>query len=211
MKKILVTFPVAISVIVLSCHRKQLVTSRISCCPEVRTTAPATAPLPSEVQSSIYQLPGTWTDQHNHEMQLNDLKGKVQVIAMIFTHCGYACPRLVQDMKAIADSLPAAEKDEVGFILVSFDSQRDDPAQLNRFASQYGLDDHWTLLHGDPGQIRELSMVLNVKYQDAGDNNYTHSNAILILDKQGSVSRSLEGLEAQTNVAHEMINQLVSR
>lgn len=195
-------------VIALSCHRKQLVTSRISCCPQAENAVSATPP---ETQSSIYQLPGKWTDQHNHSLHLNRLEGKVQVIAMIFTHCSYACPRLVQDMKAIADSLPRSEKDKVGFVLVSFDSQRDDPAQLQRFATQQGLDDHWTLLHGDPGQVRELSMVLNVKYQDAGGNNYTHSNAIHILDKKGSVTRSIEGLQPQTTLAAEVINQLVNR
>lgn len=235
MKKISAILTIAISIIALSCHRKQLVESRLSCCPQARGAVPAGAGVAvqpgvavqagraaqtklavktgvsPEAQSSIYQLPGNWTDQHNHRLALDELKGKVQVMAMIFTHCGYACPRLVQDMKAIADSLPGAEKDKVGFVLVSFDAQRDDPAQLARFAAQQGLGDHWTLLHGDPRQIRELSMVLNVKYQDAGDNNYTHSNAILILNKQGAVTRSLEGLEAQTTVASEVINELVTR
>jgi protein SCO1/2 len=211
MKKILTIGAITIGMIASSCHGKQLATNRISCCPPTGTTAPVTIATTLQAQSSIYQLPGKWTDEHNQSLELRDLKGKVRVIAMIFTHCTYACPRLVQDMKAIADSLPAAEKNKVGFVLVSFDAQRDDPAQLARFASQQGLDDHWTLLHGDPRQIRELSMVLNVKYQDAGDNTYTHSNAILILDKQGSVIRSLEGLEAQTSVADNEINRLVNR
>ena len=208
MKKILTIVTITIGMIAASCHGKQLITNRISCCPPAVTTAPVTI---ATTQSSIYQLPGKWTDQHNQRLELTDLKGKVRVIAMIFTHCAYACPRLVQDMKAIEDSLPAKEKNDVGFVLVSFDAQRDDPAQLARFASQQGLDNHWTLLHGDPRQIRELSMVLNVKYQDAGDNTYTHSNAILILDKQGMVIRSLEGLEARTSVADNEINRLVNR
>ncbi|HEV2483015.1 MAG TPA: SCO family protein [Puia sp.] len=229
MKTIFALFIPAISVIVLSCHRKQLVTSRISCCPPARTAVAAETERPAvptetslpavaaetvllpEAPSSIYQLPGKWTDEHNHGIELSQLKGKVQVMAMIFTHCAYACPRLVQDMKAIEDSLSGSEKNNVGFVLVSFDSQRDDPAQLRRFASEQGLDDHWTLLHGDPGQVRELSMLLNIKYQDAGDNNYSHSNAILILDKQGTVTRSLEGLQPQTALAGEVINQLVNR
>ena len=210
MKQILAISTIAISIFTVSCHRKQLVTSRISCCPQAASSDPVKI-APLDGQASIYQLPGVWTDQHNRNMHLEQLKGKVQVMAMIFTHCAYACPRIVQDMKAIEDSLTGPGKNNVGFVLVSFDSQRDDPAQLRRFASEQGLDDCWTLLHGDARQVRELSMLLNVKYQDAGDNNFAHSNAILILDKEGSVTRSLEGLQPQTALAGEVINQLANR
>ena len=103
MKTVFATLTIAISVIALSCHRKQLVTSRISCCPQGENAAIAPGISPFEAQSSIYRLPGKWTDQHNHNLELNQLKGKVQVIAMIFTHCAYACPRIVQDMKVYTE------------------------------------------------------------------------------------------------------------
>ena len=174
---------------IMSCHRKPSLT-RISCCPADNAAAlTATAPDPN---ASVYQLPGTWTDQHNRTRQLKDLKGKTQIVAMIFTHCAYACPRIVQDMKNLGSSLPKVENEPTGFVLVSFDSQRDDPAQLARFAKQEGLDDRWTLLHGSSTQIRELSMLLNVKYQDAGNGNFIHSNSIRILDGDGVIERSIE-------------------
>jgi protein SCO1/2 len=163
-----------------------------------------------DARTSIYQLPGLWTDQHDRRLELGRLKGKVQVMAMIFTHCGYACPRIVQDMKAIQDSLPDAEKNNVGFVLVSFDTQRDDPAQLQRFAEQQALDGHWILLHGSSRQVRELSMLLDIKYRQTGDNGFTHSNSILILDNQGTVRTSLDGLEPQTGTAIDLIHRLTA-
>lgn len=163
---------------------------------------------PLAASASIYQLPGVWNDQHDHALPLAALKGKVQVLAMIFTHCGYACPRLVQEMRDIEDSLSAAEKKEVGYVLVSFDTERDDPAQLGRYAGQQGLDDHWVLLHGNAGQVRELSMVLNVKYQATGDGNFSHSNAVFILDKQGAVRQTLEGLGSNAALAVQTIGRL---
>lgn len=196
------------SLLLMACNRKPA-TTVLSCCAKDHAVAAAVPYDPLSAGRSIYQSPEKWTDAHNRPVKLSDLKGKVQVVAMIFTHCGYACPRLVQDIKAIADSLPAAAQREVGFVLVSLDPERDDPAQLERFMLQEGLDDRWELLHGSPDQVRELSMLLNVKYQKLPDGNFAHSNAIFILDKAGDVVQSMDGLEPQTDVAIGMINHLI--
>lgn len=168
-------------------------------------------PSPGLGNMSVYQLPSTWTNQHNQPLALDQLKGKVQVMAMIYTSCGYACPRIVQDMKAIEDTLPGNIRKNVGFVLVSLDSKRDDPAQLARYARQQGLGDRWVLLHGTPGQVRELSMLLNVKYREGQDHRISHSNEILILDSAGTVRKSIGGLEPQTGEAIAMIHRLVNR
>jgi protein SCO1/2 len=202
----------------LSCHRRSALAEGDCCAKhsaagaETTTTAGVEAPAVAGIgNGSVYLLPGSWTDQHDHPVVLSDLKGKVQVVAMIFTHCGYACPRIVQDMKAIQQRLPASERKHVGFLLVSFDSERDDPAQLARYAAQQGLDDQWTLLHGDARQVRELSMLLNVRYQQAGDGGYVHSNSILILDAGGVVRRSLDGLDTPGVPAIDAIGALAGR
>jgi protein SCO1/2 len=209
MKNRITVWGVIISIVALSCHSKSALT-RLSCCAKENAMSTPSVPLAMETNASIYQLPGKWTDANNRSLELKDLKGKVQVVAMIFTHCGYACPRIVQDIKAIEDSLPGAVKDNVRYVLVSFDAERDDPAQLNRFSAQQGLDRRWVLLHGNAGQVRELSMLLNVRYQKLGDNNFTHSNAIFILDKMGEVRQSLDGLDPQTSIAVNTIHQLVN-
>lgn len=192
-----------------SCHRK-IASAPISCCPKSEVAGMEQLSR-GTISTSIYQLPGVWTDQHARHLSLQDLKGKVQVISMIFTHCGYACPRLVEDIKAVEDSLPASQKNDVGYVLVSFDSKRDDPAQLDRFAAEHGLDGHWRLLHGDAAQVREVSMLLNVRYRQTPDGNFSHSNTIVILDKDGQVISSLDGLEAQTAAAVNTINRLLAK
>jgi protein SCO1/2 len=210
MKNSITTWGLIISIMALSCHSKPALT-RIACC--AKDDAGPTASLTGSLtqNTSVYQFPGRWTDAHNRSLELKELKGKVQVVAMIFTHCGYACPRIVQDMKAIQDSLPGAVKEDVGYVLVSFDTERDDPAQLNRFTVQQGLDQRWVLLHGNPGQVRELSMLLNVRYQKQMDGNFNHSNSIFILDKKGEVRQSLDGLDPQTGIAVNTIHQLINK
>ena len=200
----------AIGLLVCSCQRDAAL--KVPSCCAKESAAPAALADPMAASgASIYQMPGLWTDQHNHSFALDDLKGKVRVMAMVFTHCGYACPRLVQDMLAIQKGLPSAERDKVGFVLVSFDADRDDPARLAGYAGQQGLDGHWTLLHGNAAQVRELSLLLNVRYQRLEDSNFTHSNAIIILDQQGAISRRLTGLEPATDSAIQFIHRLNSK
>jgi protein SCO1/2 len=209
MKNNIIALGMVISIMVLSCH-KAPAPARLSCCAKDGAVVASSLTGSLEANASLYQLPGEWTDAHNHSLELKALKGKIQVVAMIFTHCGYACPRLVQDMKAIEDALPAAVRNDVGYVLVSFDTERDGPAQLGRFAGQQGLDERWVLLHGGAEQIRELSMLLNVRYQRLEDGNFNHSNSIFILDKKGKIIQSLDGFESQAGLAVNAISRLVN-
>lgn len=143
---------------------------------------------------SIYQLPGEWHTQDNDTVQLSQLQGKIPIIAMVFTNCGYACPRIVADMKNIEAQVPEDKIGKVVFVLVSFDTERDKPERLREFARQMQLGDQWLLLHGNEEEVRTLSMLLNVKYKKQPTGDFAHSNSITLLNKQGEVVTQVEGL-----------------
>ncbi|HVS97692.1 MAG TPA: SCO family protein [Puia sp.] len=207
MRQLLSLLFLAIAFVGGSCRRQASVATP-SCCAKPPRSSAFSVPAPLTPDASIYQLPGVWLDQHNHSVSLNTLKGKVQVVAMIFTHCGYACPRLVQEMKDIEDSLSASQRAGVGYVLVSFDTRRDDPARLQQYAEEQRLDGHWVLLHGNAEEVRQLSMLLNVSYQPAADGNFNHSNAVVILDRQGTPRQTLEGLSSNAALAIRTIGRL---
>lgn len=143
---------------------------------------------------SLYQLEGEWHNQNGDTLQLNKLKGKIPVMTMMFTRCDFSCPRVVADLKKIEKQVPADKKDQVVFVLVSFDSERDTPDKLKEFAKKMKLNDKWLLLHGDEEQVRELSMLLDVKYKKQPDGSFSHSNGITLLDTGGSIAAHIEGL-----------------
>lgn len=176
--------------LLLSCHPR-VATMPDSCCPGHPVTAAPDEP--AVASNSIYQLDGRWTDENNRLVALQSLKGRVQLVAMIYTYCGYTCPRIIADMKAIRNNLPAGVRDQVGCVLVTLDPERDTPAQLREFAREQGLDSHWELLRGSAAQVRELSMVLNIQYANAGNGNISHSAGITVLDREGRIVRSLQG------------------
>lgn len=155
----------------------------------------STATFNNHTGLSIYQQEGEWVTQNNDTITLNDLRGKVQVIAMVFTHCRLACPKIVNDMQKIDQQLPANIKGKVGFTLVSFDVERDTIGQLKAFAKDMGLDSSWILLHGDEQELRKLSMLLDVNYEKLQNGDFGHTNVISILDPNGVIVHRHEGLE----------------
>ncbi|MGH2642571.1 MAG: SCO family protein [Chitinophagaceae bacterium] len=164
----------------------------------------------NDAQNSLYQVSGKWTNQDGKSINLNQLTGKVQVTAMIFTHCGYACPKIVDNMKAIEAKLPKNLKGKVDFLLISFDSKNDTTARLNQYATQQKLDDHWTLLHGNPDEVRMLSMLLQIQYSPLQGGGFNHSSAITILDDNGAITNRFEGLDVDIDQAVSAVKAAVN-
>lgn len=145
---------------------------------------------------SIYQLPGEWRNQDDEALQLTDLHGKIPVMSMVFTHCGYACPRIIADMQNIEEQVPKDKKDKVVFVLISFDTERDTPKRLKSYAHEMNLGENWMLLHGDEEEVRALSMLLDIKYKKQPNGDFAHSNSITLLNTKGVIMAKVEGLGA---------------
>lgn len=167
-----------------------------------------TAPVGTLSSESIYQLTDTFQTQNNKSVTLSSFAGKPTVVAMIFTHCTYACPRLTADMKNIESKLKD-ENGKVNFLLVSFDAERDLPDTLKKYANGIGLDENWTLLHGSEEEVRTLSVLLNVQFAKDAEGNFSHSNIISVLDKKGVLRFQKEGLGADQSETISTIKQLV--
>jgi len=166
--------------------------------------------LADQSAQSLFTIADTFQTQHFKNITLASFAGKPTVVGMVFTHCGYACPRLTSDMKGIAEKLKD-NREKVNFVLISFDIERDTPPQLEKFARQMELDRNWTLLHGNEVSVRTLSVLLNVQYEKDADGNFSHSNVISVLDKKGVLDFQKEGLEADHKETINRINELVKQ
>ena len=143
---------------------------------------------------SLYQLDGEWITHKGDTIRLGKLQGKIPVVSMVFTSCTFACPRIVDDIKTIKQQVPADKKDKMVYVLITFDTERDTPERLKEFAKTMQLDDQWLLLHGDEDEVREMSMLLNVKYKKQSNGDFGHSNEITLLDTEGTMVTQVEGL-----------------
>lgn len=164
----------------------------------------------AESTVSIYDLESSWTNQRNEAVNLRELAGKPRVICMFFSHCAYACPRITADMQSIEARLSAGQQGGVGFVMASFDVERDTPAILAEFAAAKELPDTWQLLHGGEDETRELAAALGIRYRREEDGNFAHANIITVLDAGGHIVYQREGLGGDmTPLVTELIKHLL--
>jgi protein SCO1/2 len=159
---------------------------------------------------SLYDLSSAWRDQRGAEVRLPSLAGKVRVVAMVYTSCQATCPLIVGDLKRIEASIPAERRDDVGFVLVSIDPERDSPERMAQWAARTQLDPaRWTLLAGGADEVREVAAVLGVRYQPQADGELAHTNAITVLDPAGAVAHQQLGLGAETKGTADAVGRLL--
>ena len=160
---------------------------------------------------SIYNLPSTWTTQNGENIQLEDLRGNVLVMVMIYTSCKAACPRLVADMRNIEKQVPEGDLDNVKFIMVSIDPETDTPKRLKEFSIENDMeDDHWLFLRGTPEDTREFATVLAVSYKKISPIDFSHSNIISVFDEEGVLVHQQEGLGVDNTETIQAITTEVS-
>ena len=156
---------------------------------------------------SIYQLEMKLTDQDGKTVPLDVFRGHPTVVSMFYATCPAACPLLVRDIKVLEENVPPAVRDNVRVLLVSFDVQRDTPAQLMAMAQKLKVNlPRWkmTVAPSDDA-ARDLAAVLGFQYRKLEDGEFSHSARISLLDENGVVVAQAEGLgEAKTALLPEL-------
>ncbi len=85
------------------------------------------------------------------------LKGRVVLISFIFTNCEFACPMQAQKLKQARAAMVPAIKDEVWYVTLSVDPERDTPEAMKQFAERQGVDEsRWIFLTGEKQNIEYL-------------------------------------------------------
>ncbi|MEO6788524.1 MAG: SCO family protein [Chthoniobacteraceae bacterium] len=152
-------------------------------------------PAGNPTDKSLYLLDSKWTSDVAKTIPLSVLRGRPQIVAMFFSHCEYACPILVHDMKQLEAKLPAGVLAKVDFLLVSFDTKRDTPEALAAYRRKQDLSPaRWTLLHGGADDVRELAALLGVNYAQDSRGQFAHSNIITVLNAEGEIAFQQTGL-----------------
>jgi protein SCO1 len=159
--------------------------------------------------SSIYQAASEWRDMDGKPTRLRSLRGRPVALAMVYTSCTTACPLIVAHMKLVESTLSPEARERVWFALASFDSERDRPEVLKRFAAAHELDStRWRLYHGDRGAVRELALLLGIRYKRAPSGDFDHSNVVTLLDREGVIRQQLVGLERDPAETANLLEKL---
>lgn len=116
---------------------------------------------------------------------LSDLRGSVVVLTFLYTNCPDVCP-LTAERFRIAQRELGDQADEVVFVAVSADPQRDTPEAVQAFSRAHGLERNWHYLIGSRAQLASVWQAYGiVATPDEGRPTVTHTDGVFLIDRQG--------------------------
>ncbi len=146
------------------------------------------------------------------------IKDKITLMAMVYTHCPDICPMTTHNMYLVEQRLPDNLNNQVRFVVISFDPNRDTPGVLKKFAEIRDLSfDKWTFLSGDAKNTEEVMLKFGIKaipadstYDENGELSYNviHTDRISLIDQNGRLRANYKGSTADLNMVLEDIKYL---
>ena len=149
-------------------------------------------------------------DQNGNKLRFYSdvLRNRVVLISFIFTNCEYACPMQAQKLKQTRALMVPAIKDEVWYVTLSVDPERDTPAAMKRFAKQQGVDEsRWIFLTGEKKNVEFLIRKLGQYTPDveshttlmlAGNDRTQHWTRVLPMVEPAGIAQQMRALVEET-------------
>lgn len=152
-------------------------------------------------QNSVYPViaPFRFTDQAGNVVTNGLLRDKIYVADFIFLSCPSICPKMTQQMYRAY--LPYASDPRVAFLSHTIDPDRDSIPRLRAHAQSLGVSaDKWHFVTGNGDSIRQLAehSYFSAAYPDStAPGGFTHSGALLLIDRQGHIRGVYNGTQEQ--------------
>ena len=150
-------------------------------------------------------------NQDGVKVRLEDLRGKVVVMTYMYTSCTYACPLLLTKFMKIEDRFREYMGEELILVAITVDPERDTPEVLHDFASNLGSGPSgWVFLTGTRQEIDRVLEAYNIRYlKDEKTKEYSHTNRIVIIDREGNLVYRLNGLHYPVDVLLEKVEEVL--
>ena len=169
-------------------------------------------PLDKDLTKQNYNL----INQEGKEVKFPELIiGNITVLGFIYTHCPDICPMTTHNMYLTEKKLKENGIDDVRFVALSFDPDRDSPEALKNFAEIRDLNfNSWTLLTGKKATVNDLLKRFDVKaiktddnLDDEGNSEYSmmHTDKISLIDENGRLRKNYKG---STLNIEELVNDI---
>lgn len=150
-------------------------------------------------------------NQLGDTVSLYDIKGKIIVLDLFFTHCNSICPRITRSMKLLqqsfkkgGDSRNKIDTSIVQFLSISVDPERDSAEVLKAFADRFGVDsDNWWMLTGNRDSIYNFifqELKIDKLSKEPVTPEFAHTSRFVLLDRnyvvRGRMEEPYSGLDS---------------
>jgi len=124
--------------------------------------------------------------------RFQEANGKVRLISFIFTNCPDVCPATTQYMSKMQDELKAKGLfgEEVVFLTISFDPERDTAEVLQEYAAKFNADPAgWYFLRGSEADVQQVTQQYGIGVMKEPSGNIIHTMRTFLVDKEGNLRR----------------------
>ncbi|MBO1254197.1 SCO family protein [Alteromonas sp. 5E99-2] len=162
----------------------------------------------------ISELGGPFTlETKQGKLSLSDIEGKVGVLYFGFLSCTEACPASIGVVQAAYKQLTKEERNNVQFLFISVDPERDSLNDLYDFGEYYNND--LVALTGTQEEIDKVTSDYGVFFEladlegSALDYTVDHSSRFYMIDKSGDLFTTMSHSTTPTELAAR-IKQLMN-
>ena len=147
-------------------------------------------------------------NQDGGPFALENLAGKWNFLFFGYTHCPDICPVTMNTLRGVRDTLlkdHALDPDNVGFVFVSVDGERDTPEHLKSYISFFG--EQFAGATGTKNQVDSLTTQLGVPYEvdehEPGSTDYlvAHSGSIFLISPEATLASVFHPPHSPTEIA----------
>lgn len=128
----------------------------------------------------------TLTDQFGNQMSLAEQRGKLVVLTFLYTHCPDICPLTAARLRQVYAEL-GTDAEEVSFLAVSVDPERDTTQAAYAFSERFGMLDRWSYLIGTRQELEPVwkAYYIGVLPDPAQHDQVMHTAPIYLIDRDG--------------------------
>jgi protein SCO1 len=140
------------------------------------------AALPGDVSAPGFAL----TDQYGRAVSLSDYRGRVVVLAFLYSTCGATCILIAQQIRGALDELDSEHAHAPAVVIVSANPAADTSARVARFLAEMSLTGRVQYLTGPLSRLRAIWAAYGIKPASAGGRVFDEYASVLLLDGAGA-------------------------
>ena len=142
----------------------------------------------------------TLEDSKERVYSFSEFEDKYVAITFVYTACTDVCPQLEMNFAQVYDGIPSKYiEDDIIFLTISFDPERDDPETLERYRMFFGSDgDTWRMARiNEQDELRSLLDEFGVIVIPDGEGDFAHNSAFYLVNRDGKLVEVMDYMEIE--------------
>lgn len=149
-------------------------------------------------------------DQFGSPRAPTDYRGKVVVLAFMYTRCPDICPAMAGKLRQAQAGL-GQQAQAVAFVIISVDPEGDTREAALEFSRGHGMERRWSYLVGNRGELERVWRHYYVEAHTEGDEHSLtdHSAPVYLLDRRGEARVLLRGSDLEASALLQDVRALL--